>query len=64
LEDEHVLLPLSNFEITGLRRDEEYPCLNVLEISLNINLNAQKLEGMGFNCFAHTLQTQGCCKCA
>jgi hypothetical protein len=50
MEDEHVLLPLSNFEITGLRRDEEYPCLNVLEISLNINLNAQKLEGMSFDC--------------
>ena len=43
---EHVLLPLSNFEVIGMRRDERHPCLNVLEISLNINMNAQKLEDM------------------
>jgi Ca2+-binding EF-hand superfamily protein len=41
-----VLLPLSNFEITGTRRDQ-LPTggfINVLEITLNINLNAQNLE--------------------
>ena len=45
-EQEHVIVPLSNFEIIGMRKDPKYPCLNVLEISLNINLNAQKLEGV------------------
>ena len=39
-----MLLPLSNFEVIGMRRDQDHPCLNVLEISLNINMNAQKLE--------------------
>ena len=38
-----VLLPLSNFEITGMRREGN---INVLEIQLNINLNAQKLEDL------------------
>ena len=38
-----MLLPLSNFEITGMRREDH---VNVLEIQLNINLNAQKLEDL------------------
>ena len=41
---QHVILPLSNFEIIGMRRDSVGGAvINVLEISLNINLNAQKL---------------------
>jgi len=45
-EVEHCLLPLSNFEVQGMRREKaasggEY---NVLEIKLNVNLNAQTLE--------------------
>ena len=55
-EDEHVLLPLCNFEIVGMRREimsatssvseeaEKIYCLNVLEIKLNLNLNALTLE--------------------
>ena len=52
-EDEHVLLPLSNFEIMGMRReifhtaegeDAKMYSLNVLEIKLNLNLNALTLE--------------------
>ena len=46
-ENEHVILPLSNFEITGMRRDAlGAAVINVLEISLNINLNAQKLDDL------------------
>jgi len=52
-EDEHVLLPLSNFEIVGMRREIFHAAdgqnakmynLNVLEIKLNLNLNALTLE--------------------
>jgi len=42
-EDEHTLLPLSNFEIIGMRRED---CCNVLEADLNLNLHAQTLEQM------------------
>ena len=40
-ENENVLLPLSNFEITKVRRENN---LNILRISLNSNLRAQTLE--------------------
>ena len=40
-ENEHTLLPLSNFEITGIRRENH---CNVLEADLNLNLHAQTLE--------------------
>ena len=52
-EDEHVLLPLCNFEVVGMRREifhaadgeekKKYD-INVLEIKLNLNLNARTLE--------------------
>ena len=52
-EDEHTLLPLCNFEIVGMRREifcaadgkhgKQYS-LNILEIKLNLNLNALTLE--------------------
>lgn len=40
-EKEHTLLPLSNFEVTGMRREGH---LNILELKLNLNLHAQTLE--------------------
>ena len=45
-EAEHCLLPLSNFEVVGLRREKTESNFehNVLETKLNVNLNAQTLE--------------------
>jgi len=54
IENEHVLLPLSNFSIVGMRRetDPSFPNsgeVNVLEIKLNGNLKAQSLAEMEKN---------------
>ena len=42
-ENEHVILPLSNFEITGMRREGH---LNIYSTKLNLNLKAQTLEDL------------------
>ena len=52
-ENEHVLLPLSNFSVVGMRRevdgDKSRGEVNVLEIQLNANINAQSLDDMEKN---------------
>jgi len=45
-EEEHVLGPLSHFEITGRRREHG---TNVYSLRLNINLNARTLEELREN---------------
>ena len=42
-ENEHTLLPLSNFEVIGLRRDQN---CNVLEVDLNVNVHSSTLEDL------------------
>jgi hypothetical protein len=47
-DDEHVLGPLSHFEVVGLRREwvhcQDTYNLNVLEVKLNRNLRAQVFQ--------------------
>jgi len=40
-ENEHVLLPLSHFEVTGMRREKH---LNIIETNLSVNPNSTTME--------------------